>query len=79
MWWITFDHPPDEQASLSKQIADTEAEKKMNYIISEKIVSKPDFIHIKYEGARHVSKAGPERNKLERGDEDAKIMPGFFY
>lgn len=32
--WIIFDHPPDEQASLLKQIADAEAEKKMNYIIS---------------------------------------------
>ncbi len=32
--WVTFNHKPDEQASLLKQIADAEEQKKMSYFIS---------------------------------------------
>jgi hypothetical protein len=32
--WVVFDHPPDEQASLLKQIAEAEAARKSSYIIS---------------------------------------------
>jgi hypothetical protein len=32
--WVTFGHKPDEQASLLKQIAQAEEQKKSNYFIS---------------------------------------------
>ena len=32
--WVTFNHKPDEQASLLKQIAEAEEQKKMRYFIS---------------------------------------------
>ena len=32
--WVTAGHTPDEQASLLKQIAEAEEQKKMNYFIS---------------------------------------------
>jgi len=32
--WVTFNHTPDEQASLLKQIAEAEEQKKMSYFIS---------------------------------------------
>jgi len=32
--WVPFNHKPDEQASLLKQIADAEEQKKMSYFIS---------------------------------------------
>ena len=32
--WVLSGHPPDEQASLLKQIAEAEEQKKMRYIIS---------------------------------------------
>ena len=32
--WVTFNHKPDEQASLLKQIAEAEEQKKMSYFIS---------------------------------------------
>ncbi|OPX70939.1 MAG: hypothetical protein A4E36_00223 [Methanoregulaceae archaeon PtaB.Bin009] len=32
--WVTFNHKPDEQASLLKQIAEAEEQKKVNYFIS---------------------------------------------
>jgi hypothetical protein len=32
--WVTFNHKPDEQASLLKQIADAEEQRKVSYFIS---------------------------------------------
>ena len=32
--WVTFNHTPDEQASLLRQIAEAEEEKKMRYFVS---------------------------------------------
>ncbi len=32
--WVTFNHKPDEQASLLKQIAEAEEQKKVSYFIS---------------------------------------------
>jgi len=32
--WVTFNHKPDEQASLLKQIAEAEEQKKYSYFIS---------------------------------------------
>jgi len=32
--WVTFNHNPDEQASLLKQIAEAEEQKKVSYFIS---------------------------------------------
>jgi len=32
--WVTFSHKPDEQASLLRQIAEAEEQKKMHYFIS---------------------------------------------
>ena len=32
--WVLSGHPPDEQASLLKQIAEAEEQKKMRYVIS---------------------------------------------
>jgi len=32
--WVTFGHKPDEQASLLKQIAEAEQQKKSNYFIA---------------------------------------------
>lgn len=42
--WITFDHSPSEQASLLQQIADAEAQKKTDYVIS----AGDAYYHIEY-------------------------------
>jgi hypothetical protein len=54
--WLTSDHPADEQASLLKQIAEAEEQKKSSYIISV----PGEYYEIEY----GLVKGGGKRKKM---------------